>query len=831
MKKTLLLIFTFIFVLNVKSQVPCDSTLQLYITNQTVTEVNISLNQSNIGYSYSYIYFNISGSCVGGTNITNTPDNLCVSGQGGITDSTILWLSVTDLTGATCYVIDTLIYNNQNWNLMNSSFTCIDSSLIDPSVFCPQIFNPVCGCNGITYDNDCYAQFLGGATSWTPGPCSSNPPPSLICEDFETFQNGDPIAQTSPNWNSWGELMNGTSAPFVDDANVTNILASSGSNSLYFEAVGAGGPQDVVLPFGSAAPYTIGEFEFSANFFVNQGTGAYFNFQAENTPGITWSMDVQLDAFGNISFQNGGGAIVFLTTTYPIGSWFEIKLVISLTNNNWEVFIDGASQGSFANTINKIASLDLYPIQGHQFYVDDVCWSYTPAVLENLNGQVSSITPIVGLAGQDRYPSVEARNLGLTNINSFDVDFNYNGNTITENITGVNMMTLDVFQVNFTNPITLIGGNNTATATIYNVNGILQDDDPTDDVMTTQVEVINPAQNKLVIGEEATGTWCGWCPRGAVALNWMDKEYKGYWQGIAVHNGDPMTNPEYDNGIAAYISGYPSGIVDRGPDINPAAFKQDFLQRIVIEPNVVIKNGAELNGNTLKVSLTAWFTNSVSGNHKIVCVLLEDSVTGTTSQYNQSNSYSGGGAGPLVDVDGSDWANKPPSVPASQMVYRDVARGVAPSFVGENLANTIYSSGDFETHCFEFNLDPSWDQSQMHIVGMLLDNSNRVDNASSTSINEAIAEGYSSCATSIFGVDLNGPDRINIYPTPAKESIKISNIKERVEFKIYDINGRKVLENKISNNEKINISSLSSGVYKIEFKNKGWLKTRSFIKE
>ena len=35
----------------------------------------------------------------------------------------------------------------------------------------------------------------------------------------------------------------------------------------------------------------------------------------------------------------------------------------------------------------------------------------------------------------------------------------------------------------------------------------------------------------------------------------------------------------------------------------------------------------------------------------------------------------------------------------------------------------------------------------------------------------------------------------------SKHSIKISNIKERVEFKIYDINGRKVLENKISSPE------------------------------
>ena len=28
--------------------------------------------------------------------------------------------------------------------------------------------------------------------------------------------------------------------------------------------------------------------------------------------------------------------------------------------------------------------------------------------------------------------------------------------------------------------------------------------------------------------------------RDSVALNWMDHDYEGYWQGIAVHNGDPM---------------------------------------------------------------------------------------------------------------------------------------------------------------------------------------------------------------------------------------------------------------------------------------------------
>jgi hypothetical protein len=403
--------------------------------------------------------------------------------------------------------------------------------------------------------------------------------------------------------------------------------------------------------------------------------------------------------------------------------------------------------------------------------------------------------------------------------------------TITENITGVNMATLDVYQIDFINTITLIGGTNTATATVYNVNGLGQDDNPSDDIMTTQITAITPAAGKLVVGEEATGTWCQWCPRGGVALNWMDKDYKGYWQGIAVHNGDPMADPDYDNGMASYIGGYPSGMVDRGSEIDPSVFKQDFLQRIVIPPNGIITNGAELNGNILKVSLTVEFKTTVSGNYKLACVIVEDSVTGTSSGYYQSNAYSGGGSGPLVDVDGSDWANKPGNVPASQMVYRHVGRSIAPSFMGEVLSSTSYNTGDKETICYEFILDPSWDQSQIHIVGMLLDNSNVTDNASSESIDKAILTGYTDCGSTSVAVELNGPDRINILPNPVIDNIYISNLIENTTLKIYDINGRLVLKTSVSNKEYVNISTLAKGVYQIKFEGKDWIETRKLIKE
>ncbi len=54
---------------------------------------------------------------------------------------------------------------------------CVDSSQIDTSVICPTIYDPVCGCDGITYGNDCEA-LRNGVTSWSKGACGDE-----ICQD------------------------------------------------------------------------------------------------------------------------------------------------------------------------------------------------------------------------------------------------------------------------------------------------------------------------------------------------------------------------------------------------------------------------------------------------------------------------------------------------------------------------------------------------------------------------------------------------------------------------------------------------------------------------
>lgn len=51
---------------------------------------------------------------------------------------------------------------------------CVDPSLIDPSAICIGIYDPVCGCDGMTYSNSCWAEVVGGVTSWTLGVCTPN---------------------------------------------------------------------------------------------------------------------------------------------------------------------------------------------------------------------------------------------------------------------------------------------------------------------------------------------------------------------------------------------------------------------------------------------------------------------------------------------------------------------------------------------------------------------------------------------------------------------------------------------------------------------------------
>ena len=679
-----------------------------------------------------------------------------------------------------------------------------------------------------------------------------------FCEDFELYSNGTPIAETSKNWNTWGELMPPYAiAPFIDDANVVNTQSSSGSNSLYLnDATGSGGPQDVVLMFDTtqniisttplSTPYTTGTLDFSQMMYIIPGKTGYFNFQAENEPGISWALEVNFDAIGGIIMSNTSATT--FNCTYPAaGTWFEIAFDIDLSNNIWEVFIDGVSQGSFSNSINQIASLDLYPGVSSEYYVDDVCYSYdtTQIVLPGLDLAVSNIGAISGLDGQNRDVTVEVTNFGINPVTSFDIDFLYNGNTITDNILGLNLGTGAITTVTITNPITLVNGTYTGIATVSNVNGIMIDDNPSNDTSSIQIISITPTPGKLVVGEQSTGTPCFGCPRGIVAANEMERDYNGYFQSISIHteSGDPMKAIDYSNGLNNYITGPPGppslasignppdpglqqgALVDRGTEIDPSAFRDHFLSKIISPVSAIFTADANATGNVIDVQITTTITSAINGDWKFACALIEDSVTGTGGSWYQANKYGDLGIS-LIDVDGTDWGALPSWVPS--VIYRNIGREILPSFEGGLLPNGSYNVGDVFTQDFQFTADPTWDINSMYVVGMLLNPNGIVDNAVYSPVSIATnVENFSSTTS------------LNIFPNPAvsKTTLLITlDTEKEVSISVKSIEGKLIAKGEYgtmigSHSLTFDVSDFDNGVYIIEAIIGNDLIVKKFIKE
>ena len=638
-------------------------------------------------------------------------------------------------------------------------------------------------------------------------------------DNFDSYTAGSLLGpQSAGAWTTWSGTTGG-----ANDVLVSSDASVSGANSLHFvSTVDGGGPSDVIRNFGLLNTV---QFSMGFNMKVATGAAAYFNLQKTAVPGATYTLDAMFADDGTLTFNQQTG----FSATFPQGTWFNFRLDINFNTNKWEVFFDNVSQGYFSNSVNQIASIDIYPVDAAtpfnaDYFIDDFTTTITPYTLPALNAAVTYESFNGGnLAGNAVPVSFKVRNLGVGAISSFDIAATYNGITENKSFTGLTMASLAEQSFSMLNDITIIGGSNPLTFTVSNVNTLGADGDAADNVGTLLIDPVVPAAGKMVVTEEGTGTWCGWCVRGAVYMELMADKYPNHWAGIAVHNGDPMTDATYDTGMGALISGYPTALVDRGPGMDPSAMEASILSRLQVTPKALITNGATYDAatRTLNVSVSSNFTSSATNAYKLACVLTEDGVTGTASGYNQSNYYAGGGSGVM-----GGYEVLPSSVPASQMVYDHVARVIQPSFAGSNSAfPATIASGSTYTMNFTFVLPATWDETKLEIVGMLIDASGKIDNAGKATIAEAVTNGFVAGIKNLESSDLSQfDDAFQIYPNPATTSATVSIQLEKestVVLTVLDMSGKEVASRNYgslngASTVNVNTSNLQAGVYLIE---------------
>jgi hypothetical protein len=635
----------------------------------------------------------------------------------------------------------------------------------------------------------------------------------LFSDNFDSYPVGQYLGPQSLTWSTWSGSEGG-----AEDVQITNNNASSAPNAIYFSSTSAnGGPQDVVLKFGQL--YTSGIFTLQNKFYINAGKTGYYNIQGALTIGNLWALNVNMDA-GQLIIDDGNTPNL-VVTSYPEATWFELKIEANLTLHVWKAYINGGLVGTWINGVNTVASADFFPVQNTQMYVDDVQFDHVPFTVPALDAMVADIDMGAELATQSGTPTVKIVNGGSTAITSMKVDLTYNGSTTTQTVTGINLATAGIYTVSMPSTV-LVAGSLPVTALVYEVNGGAGDNTPTNDMLSEQINPVVPAPGKMVVGEEATGTWCQWCPRGAVFMDLYETKYQDFWAGIAVHNGDPMTVAEYDTGIGSLIGGYPSALVDRMGDVDPSGMSSDFFTRLQTAPKATLLNGATWDPNTrvLNVSVRYTFSSGANGNYKSACVLTEDDVTGTGAGWSQSNAYAGGNNGTM-----GGYESLPNPVPASQMVYNHVARAIAPSFAGmSGIFPASINAGDVHIVNYTFTLPAGWDENQIHIVGMLIDSNGKIDNAGSADIVTAVNNGYETGINVGIAEVLSETKTLTLAPNPAYGSASVLlQLKAESDVSVYvsDLNGKAMLRGEYSNlsgaqSIGLNLNGLAAGIYNVQ---------------
>ncbi len=435
---------------------------------------------------------------------------------------------------------------------------------------------------------------------------------------------------------------------------------------------------------------------------------------------------------------------------------------------------------------------------------------------------VSSTLNRYSLTNTNNTLALSVKNNGSTPITSVTVDWNdgtAHSQTITTNIAvGA---TATVNHPTLVNYATVVEKN--IAITITQVNGAA-DPVPADNVGSKAFNTLSQTSAKNVLIEEGTGTWCGWCPRGAVAMDYMTNLYPSTFIGIAVHNGDPMTVTAYDAG--ANFGGFPSSNVDRAildATVSNSDFQNNYNQRINVVVPASVNGVVSGTGNNITIDASATFRTvftSADTKYRLAVVMVEDNVKGTTSGYDQKNYYAGGGSGAM-----GGFESLPDPVPAAQMTYNHVGRALLGGYNGQasSIPATI-ADGQTATYQFTYTIPATSVRGNMHAVIMLIDQvSGEVINAKSIPASGA-------------GISENQAVSMEVYPNPSSDKVTVSfEGQGHYTVTINDLTGRVVSTQQVTANGAtqvtVPVADLKAGNYLISVANSVGSHTQNIVVE
>ncbi len=635
-------------------------------------------------------------------------------------------------------------------------------------------------------------------------PILTNESKAATFKEFSATEKGDVIFSFE---NTYSKDANPDAKPLTKTIKFDNILARDNGHITGHIGVGIAG-SELGQVFTILKQDTLTSVQFSLGTNATEGNiislkiRDFKNGKPANEIGKTLSFEITSDTLYQVNIFP---AVVLAPGKYFIGV-VEGENNINLALTTTKPFIEHSAWGYFNDKWNDLGELGYE----HTYYIRAVFDNYTEVKndvkLESIDTKGGYATGNIDIIGT-------VRNLSNVNVlNSFDVEYAIDGGSkVLYNVSGIALNPGETYSFTHGTPYNAtVTGTHEVTLTVSKPNE--NDDENIDDnELTKSFVVVNEVFTKVVVGEEATGTWCGWCVRGHVGLKNMSHNYSsGQWIGIAVHNGDPMANTEYDGKISSMVSGYPSGVINRESIADPGKFNDAYLEikdDVPVAKIEISKSTIDKDSRTITVDASTIAALDLDNtNYRLSMIVIEDGVTGTTAKYAQANYYASNGI-KIVDWEGIDWSKLGDPIPANKMVYNHVGRYIVGGWDG--IAGSVPSTlkyGEKNNYGFTTKLPAKYDENNIKVAVLLLDNTTgKVLNAAEADIEVTTGT-----------ITIGDPSDVNIYPNPTKDYITIT-AKKGSKISIYNTSGQLVLKSKMIDEVKtISLSNLEKGSYFIE---------------
>jgi len=156
---------------------------------------------------------------------------------------------------------------------------------------------------------------------------------------------------------------------------------------------------------------------------------------------------------------------------------------------------------------------------------------------------------------------------------------------------------------------------------------------------TVELNAVASTHTTKVMIEDYTGTWCGYCPRVASALEDAVNQ-NGNIIPVAIHDDNQMLFP-YANQMENIfgVNGFPTAKINR-----TSTWNENFNQLtayINTRQNMGLAINSSLSGNTISAEVKVHYDLKVNSQNRIVVYLLENGLV-----YNQVNYYNGDSSSP-----------------------------------------------------------------------------------------------------------------------------------------------------------------------------------------